>query len=456
MRLISIGRPLPDRAVDNHTIFNAPALFDAEAIVIDPGGVFRQIRGVLDASGEHETPSELPVVNGGSSADAVGLADLLQRRRDEVTRALERGAVVVVFTYPQATLPEVAGFSGADRYFFLPAPPGLAWDANTIRWGEGRAGALTDLAHPFAAAFDAIRPELLYRAYFDDRAAGFAGAARVFARSAGGAVLGVHFRVFGGHVIFLPTPAGFGGEAAGEQTRALLRSIRELLASPETDEQPAWAGQQPLPGLAEREAEEERAVEVLRQAEERLDGVRAEAGELRAVRDVLWREGRYGLLPAAVRCAELLGFRYRAAQDGEAVLLRAPEGELLLEVEGAEEAVGMAPHYRLRARLDAVIEAEGYAPRGLIIANGRRLGLPEQREGQYTDALRVASEAMRYALLTATELFQAARYALGQPGEGADTGADEAVLAAIRTRLLETDGVVTFTDLLGEPVVEAG
>ena len=37
MRLLSIGYPMPHRLIDNHTIFNAPTLFDYDAIIVDPG-----------------------------------------------------------------------------------------------------------------------------------------------------------------------------------------------------------------------------------------------------------------------------------------------------------------------------------------------------------------------------------------------------------------------------------
>jgi hypothetical protein len=100
----------------------------------------------------------------------------------------------------------------------------------------------------------------------------------------------------------------------------------------------------------------------------------------------------------------------------------------------------MAPHYRLRARLDEVIERDRTAPRGLIVVNGERLREPSLRQTPYDDALRVAAEATRYAIVTADELFAAAVSALG--------GSDEAALATMRTRLLETDGVATLRDLL--------
>src|SRR5438132_8245620 len=96
--------------VDNHTIFNAPAVVDYDAIVVDPGGVFESIRDVIEARAPHFTHADVQVVNGQTGATEAGLADVLRRRRDEFARALERGAVVAVFLYPQATIAEVSGF----------------------------------------------------------------------------------------------------------------------------------------------------------------------------------------------------------------------------------------------------------------------------------------------------------------------------------------------------------
>ena len=70
MRLLSIGRALPNRQIDNHSIFNAPAAFDYEAIAIDPGGVFASIRELLDASAGHATHADVQVVNGAAGDGA--------------------------------------------------------------------------------------------------------------------------------------------------------------------------------------------------------------------------------------------------------------------------------------------------------------------------------------------------------------------------------------------------
>ena len=83
------------------------------------------------------THADLPVVNAEPVDGVDGIAETLRRRREEFTTALERGAVIVVFAHAPMGISGVAGFQGLDRYFFLPAPAGMAWDATTLRGGAG-------------------------------------------------------------------------------------------------------------------------------------------------------------------------------------------------------------------------------------------------------------------------------------------------------------------------------
>ena len=440
MRVLSISRPLANRAIDNHTIFNAPAIFDYDAVVIDPAGIFRSVREAVSGSGDHETHSGVPVVNGDAGPGAP-ISEILLRRRDEVLRALEHGAVVAVVTQPQGLLNDVIGLHGLDRYFFLPAPTGISWDRNLVHWGEGSTATVVEPAHPFAPFIDAIRSNVQYRAYFNERAEGFAKAATVFARSTGGAPLGAEFKVLAGRVVFLPAAEAPSVEVRLDHGRAAVAAMRELLGHLDDDQQPRWLRDESLPGIAERQAELSQAQSRLRSAEEEAASAERAALEVEYVREVLWREGRFALLPAVLRCAELLGYRVAGADEGEPRLLAA-EGALVIEAEGSSQRVGIGPHYRLRARLDAQLARDGTAGRGLIVVNGDRLRGPAARSEQFDDALRVGAESTRYALLTATELFAAARAAMA--------GADEATLSAVRLRLAETDGVVTLGDLLGE------
>ncbi|MFN8584437.1 MAG: hypothetical protein U0446_03800 [Dehalococcoidia bacterium] len=432
MRILSIGRPLAHPSIDNHSIFNAPAVSDYEAVVLDPGGILETVQQAVDGSAEFRTFGDEPVVNGASTPNSISIAEVLRRRRDEVVRCLERGGVVAVFLYPQATLPDVIGFTGADRYWLLPAPAGLAWAPPLIRWGEGAVVATSDHGHAFSRFLDAAAGEVLYRAVFDEAAAGFAGYGKTFARSGGGDPAAVEFAVLGGTVVFLPTPRRRGDNAHALGT-AIEEALRDQLGRADASEgAPYWLDQETVPGLEDLALKAQIAREVAARAEEQARAAEREAAELARMRDVLWREGRHSLVPAAVRCFELLGFR---VWPGEELVLRCDEGQLLLEVEGSSGTVGMAPHYRLRARLDAAL-AEGRVERGLVVVNGERTTAPAYRTAAYLDALRVASEASRYAILTAPELFRASMAAFG--------GAAPEALASMRRRLLETDGVVAL------------
>jgi hypothetical protein len=201
-------------------------------------------------------------------------------------------------------------------------------------------------------------------------------------------------------------------------------------------EQPRWLDQHAVAGLAEREAAVTAASDHRDTAEAELTEAQAAAAELARVRDVLWRGGEHSLQPAVVRCLELLGFESRAS-DGPLVL-HAPEGPLHVEVAASREAVDMAAHYRLRARLDEAIERDLVAPRGIVVANGQRMQAPADRDAPYEPSLRIAAEATGYALLTVDRLFEAATSALD--------GADDDALATIRQHLFETDGLVEFDE----------
>lgn len=425
--------------IDNHNIFNSPAVLDYEAIVIDVAGVAQSIHNAVSSQEAFQTHADVPVANGESIDGVTGIADTLRRRTEEITRALEHGATIIVFMDRPGQISGVAGYQGLDRYFFLPAPAGMAWDNSTLRGGEGKTLAIADPAHPTVDVMETYRRALLYRAYFDDRAPGFAGNARIIARSEGGAPIGAEFSVLNGRVIFLPTPQESGARwLIQNESEALLVAFAELLErSDETA--PSWVVRTALPGLEDLEREQGLRIAAAARAEDELTEARTNLRQHALLRDILWRTGDHGLSPSVIACAEQLGFTSKETSDGDTILLH-DENELHLVVAGSEEAVDMAPHYRLRTRLDTIIERSSKPARGLIVANGQRLARPEERQRETTESLRVAAESIGYAVITAGTLFAAASAALD--------GLDDTTLTAIRTRLQTTDGIVTLDDLL--------
>ncbi len=106
---------------------------------------------------------------------------------------------------------------------------------------------------------------------------------------------------------------------------------------------------------------------------------------------------------------------------------------MLFEIEASDTAVDLAPHYRLRQRIERAIERTGDAPRGLIIVNGHRLLAPDERPPQASDALRTAAETMRYAVATTASLFDAV---------AAKLDGDDETSATYRARLIAGEGLL--------------
>ena len=449
VRVLSVSYRIPGMQFDNHTLFNAPTLFDYDTIVFGAGAVMDSIRAAVRAEGEFLTHADLPVVNGATIDGVAGLGALLQRRRDEVQRALERGATVVVYAAAPSLVTGVSGFTGLDTYFYLPAPEGMAWDASTIVGGEGPGAAIVDHDHPFVPVLETYAHDVLYRAYFNERAPGFARHAKVFLRSTGGAPVGVEFPVLGGRVIFMPTPRRIGDDTFASDEGSALAAAAEEIAGGASGTRPYWVNDLAVPGLAEREDAATRAREALATAQDALDAATGEVEARAAVRDIVWASSDRALLESALSCAEAIGFERGRTPEGDPVLLDG-DARLFIVAAASPEAVGMSAHYRLRQRLDRVIEERAIVPRGLVVANGRSATPPADREREIEDSLRVAAEATRYAVLRARALFAAAVAALD--------GASPDTLAEVRQRLLATDGIVALGDLipsLREPDAEA-
>ena len=440
MRVLSLSHRLQNRAVDNHTILNAPNIADYQAIVFDAAATFEVVRAAARGEGEFRTLADVAVANGDSVDGTAGLAAVLNRRREEIVRALENGAAICVFTAPQSRFHGVNGLNGLDRYLFLPAPDGMSWDEATIRGSEGTAVGIVDHGHPFVGVYESYEKDVLYRAVFNERANGFAKYGRVFLRSAGGDPVGVEFPVLNGRLIFLPTPKQAGRDrAVGAEASAIVEAMNAVLGLRDGDE-PRWIGEFTPPGLADAQAAEKAAKEAADRARKAYEDAQSSTAAARALRDVMWASGDAVLLPGVQRCAEALGFSANKTVEGEPTL---SDGTTVvhLVVAGSNEAVDMAPHYRLRQRQDAIIEARAVAPRGLVVVNGQRGTHPSERKREYVDALRVASEAVGYALITTAQLYRAAVAAL--------SGAPDEQKAEMRRRLISTNGVVSFDDLLG-------
>lgn len=426
-RILSLGFPLPGPSADNYTFASAPAFFDYDALVVDPAALGQLLDGVIEGTAEAHTFGGHRVVVTPEAPGDVALADLLAQRREETRRALQRGATIVVFARPPAAR-TIAGAGARDEYCWLPEEASAFRSSMLVR-GDGTRAQVVDDAHPLAAFLAGQLANIAYRAHLAEGEAEI----RVFARSHGGAAIGAELPALNGKLIVLPALARMpSGEARYAMSDALQAGIRRALGVKAEGRPPGWLSAHPVPGLVERDA-------ALAAAGRALDGAQDEASAAAAARDalarwqdLLWQEGALGLEPVIVDALRLVGFDVYD-QKADALELRGEGVPVLVEVEASEHPVGMAPHYRLRARIERAIVARGSAPRGLLIVNGCRLQAPSQRTKQASDELVLAAQTMRYGIGTTAGLFAAAMAKL--------SGDDDAV-AAYRRRIVTEDGLL--------------
>ena len=433
MRAVIIGYPIPSPQFDNYSILSAPAVFDYDALVIDPAGVSQAIEEVVAGGTAHQTYTDQPVVNADGGPLAVALAEHLRRRQEEVRRLLAAGGLVVCWLRPEAAHPLVAGFPGCDRYFWLPAPPGVRWTPPYLMPGEGTGLVVTDAGHVFAPLLQEFRTRFLYTAYLNDAVPGLMEHLHVIARSPGGAPVAAELRVGRGRVVFLPSPNAREMERHRLQLGvALEQTLERALRETAGESPPAWAARAALPGLDVLEERAQAARRAAEEAEARAAEAEARAEELARWRRLLWQEGKHGLGEIVREALRLLGFTVTERLDEPAVLT-AEGQEAFLEVEGSEEPVLEYPYIRLQRRLERDLLETKTPKKGVLVVNGQRLLEPEARTEPYAETLRIAAENYRYCLMTSVDLFHLVRRVL--------EGAGEEERRAMRRAILETSGV---------------
>ena len=446
MRIITLGFPMPSGQVDNHSIANAPALYEYDACLLDPRAVSQQIEGIASGSADLRKPDGTPVQAGATGAFHFGLGELLTLRRDEMSRLLGKGGVVVVMGYPNVPHPVVGTLPGANRYSILPGPDGVLYAPPQLLPADGSSLILLDREHAFAGYLEDFRTRITYRARWDSvRIENFESVGRVLARSEGGADIAVEFRVGPGRIIFLPPPTrDLRGPQRRPLTELLVDGIGRCFETPRTELAPRWTRDFDLPGVAQADARLQEAEQAFAEAESRLVEARAFHGEAEKFRGLLWQTGPYGFAPLVDAAMRTLGFEVDDRTARGRTLRHEPEGDdptqtALLEVDAADGTVNEGSYLRLQRRIEEEFLRVGERRKGVIVVNGERLTAPQAREKPYSDLLVNACTNFGYALLSGETLFTLVTYALE---ESALDDPDAGILAAIRDTILSSDGLV--------------
>lgn len=440
MRVLSIGFPLPNVAIDNYSALSAPSYSDYDVLIVDPASITRDVHDLLTDVRNFEAQDDRPVLNAPTTSTSVSATDQLRRRLDETTRLLENGGLVVVFGRPDATITGLLGFEGCDRYHWLPAPAGLAWGPPFLKAAEGKTVRIVAEQHPFAEVLREHRKEAGYRAMFDDRQAAIRAHGRTIASGGSRVPIAMEFEVLGGRVTFIPVLS----EATGTNRTALAQDLvdacRRLSGSDFLAEAPYWTRSVALPGLEQVEAELEEAEAAANEATARLTAVRERQDELARHRRLLWEDGA-PFAQAVTEALRMLGFSVTSTAP-DPLAIESDGVSAFVEIESSREQVVEWPYVRLQRRIEEHLLKAGSAPKGMVIANGFRMTEPDQRSEETSEPLRIACENYRFGLVTARDMFELVRRVLG--------GADEATLLGLRRRIMAGKGHLTLERLLGE------
>ena len=433
-RILSLGVPLPGTRVDNYNFLSAPSFFDYDAIVVDMRATAHLIEEAIAGTLEPETFGRARVRLSAESPDEIALADMLARRADETAGLLANGGIAAVFADAPSALRGVPGAGDLSSYAWLPAPGGIAWERLLLP-ADGTQAQIVDYQHAMAPFVLSQLANVTYRARVDIDAAPHE--THVFARSYGGAVIGIELPLERGRVVLLPAlksiPAGDGRYTFSDTLQSCIRRMIGVMAEGRA---PAWLAHHERPGLEERSATLDAARKNVEASQRALDDAQAAHNELARYHALLWQEGALGLDPVVIDALRQVGFDVFDQKPDE-IEIKFGETSVLVEIDASDGTVGMAPHYRLRQRIERAIERRGAAPRAVLFLNGHRLSAPEQRGEQASDALRVAAETMRYCIAPTSALFEAVRAALA---------GDDTVVSRFREALLSAEGMLATTD----------
>ena len=430
MRIISIGCPIPSPQVDNHSIANAPSIFDYDACIIDPQAVSEQIDSIAYSSGELKAPDGRVIGLGESGAYHFGLAELLQQRQFEFQQLLDNGGVIVMFAYPNVRHQSVPSIPGLNRYSLIPQPTGDLFRWPQLRPGDGKDTRSVATNHPAADYLDELAGRLRYRAIFD---VSTDTEATVLGRSIGGAVIAIECAVGAGRLVVLPPPDSIIASQLKQFTDAILELVTRLAEDPDAAAEPVWVRRYDSPEASAARQELGEAEASLKQAQRRVREAEALLTDATRFQRLLWQSQNHNFREVVSDAFRLLG--YQVAGSDEALEIRDGSESLLVEVASANHAVSDRLYLTLQQRIEEHYLRRKQRPKGLIVANGHRETDPRIRRRTFPDTLTNACTTFGYALIPTEALYELVSYAL----EARD---EPELLVEIRASIAETSGVL--------------
>ena len=445
MRIISIGCPVPNPSVDNHSIANAPSIFDYDACVIDLQSVSEQIEGMAASTLDVKAPDGRAITQGESGAFHFGLAELLQQRRLEFQQLLDHGGLIILFAYPNVRHPNVPSFPGLNRYSLIPGPDSDPFKWPTLRPADGKDVSPTIPEHAVSDFLNELAGRLRYRALFDFQAS---SDATVIARSVGGAAVAAEFKLGPGRIVALPPADALSSSQRKAFSTGLLEMIERLVQEPEQSAAPVWVRRYDTPEASEARDQLATAQDELKQAQRRVTEAESLVTDTTRFQTMLWQSQNQAFRDVIQDAFRVLGYTIAPAESG--IELRDGADLSVVELSSANDALSDRLYLTLQSRIEEQYLRRKSRPKGIIVGNGFRQTDPRIRREPFPKALVDACETYGYAIIPVEALFELVTFAT----EAAD---EPEVLEDIRRSIAEASGVleIALEEEVEEEEVEA-
>ncbi len=430
VRIISIGCPIPSPSVDNHSVANAPSIFDYDACIIDPQSVSDQIEAIAAATLIAKAPDGRAISTSESGAFHFGLSELLEQRRLELQQLLDNGGLLIVFAYPNVRHASITSFPGLHRYSLIPSPDGDPFRWPTLRPADGKDVRPTIPQHAASGYLDDLAGRIRYRAILDIKPS---HDTVVTGRSVGGAAIAAEFRVGPGRLLVLPPPDNLAATQRKIFSSALLECVERLLQGPDAGDAPVWVRHYDTADAAAARDAVIAAQDELKQAQRQLQEAESLLADATRFQAMLWYSQNAAFREVIEDAFRMLGYAVTSSND--AMEMRDGSGTVFVEIASSDHAVSDRTYLTLQQRIEESYLRRKSRPKGIIVANGFRQTDPRIRRAPFPRTLVNACETYRYALIPSEALIELVTFA----SEAVD---EPKALEEIRRSIANTAGVL--------------
>ncbi|MFZ2471448.1 MAG: hypothetical protein WAW52_05830 [Methanothrix sp.] len=394
MKILSIGRYFDHKNVENISYKSNTSLFEYDIVIWDPNFLISEYRGI------NYSRHKYPLDEFSDFNEETEFIEDVSRRKREMAEILENGKSIIIFT------PKPQRFNASsvkDLSAILPIE-----NVQTI---DG-AGESIDFSgkEPFNKFWVTNKDYLTYRAYFERCKNG----EPIFYIKGTKKVLGFHFRLGNGNLIFIPNFLDEGiynisKKRKNEAINNFIESIKNLIFELNKDADdfkiPNWCSNYSLPGENLNRDKLRRQEAELKEIESKINIQKKLLMELEKHKILFAGDGR-DLELEVCKIFRDLGFDVKEGPPGrDDLILKCHDKIAVVEVKGVSKSAAEAHVRQLESWVCDHPQQPQIKPKGILVINTyKNIPLKDRTEKPFPDQMLPFSEKRGHCLITGLQL----------------------------------------------------